>query len=88
MAADKLPAARARDVVRALEKAGFEKWRQKGSPSDDVLEVRRSRTDGTYAFRQDCTEGNLAHDHSKRRVIGRRFREITVALRLREFLHL
>ena len=31
MAADRLPAARARDVVRALEKAGFEKWRQKGS---------------------------------------------------------
>ena len=26
-----LPALRARDVVRALERAGFVKWRQKGS---------------------------------------------------------
>jgi predicted RNA binding protein YcfA (HicA-like mRNA interferase family) len=31
MAGDRLPAARPRDVVRALERAGFEKWRQKGS---------------------------------------------------------
>jgi predicted RNA binding protein YcfA (HicA-like mRNA interferase family) len=26
-----LPALRAREVVKALEKAGFEKWRQRGS---------------------------------------------------------
>ena len=31
MAGSKLPAARAKEVVRALEKAGFTQWRQKGS---------------------------------------------------------
>ena len=28
---EKLPALRAREVIRALERAGFVKWRQKGS---------------------------------------------------------
>jgi len=28
---EKLPALRAREVIRALQKAGFVKWRQKGS---------------------------------------------------------
>jgi len=28
---EKLPALRAKEVIRILEKAGFEKWRQKGS---------------------------------------------------------
>jgi predicted RNA binding protein YcfA (HicA-like mRNA interferase family) len=31
MAGSKLPAVRAKEVVRALEKAGFTQWRQKGS---------------------------------------------------------
>jgi predicted RNA binding protein YcfA (HicA-like mRNA interferase family) len=31
MAGSKLPAARAKEVVRALEKTGFAQWRQKGS---------------------------------------------------------
>jgi predicted RNA binding protein YcfA (HicA-like mRNA interferase family) len=30
MAGSKLPAARAKEVVRALEKSGFTQWRQKG----------------------------------------------------------
>ena len=31
MAGSRLPAVRAKEVVRALEKAGFTQWRQKGS---------------------------------------------------------
>jgi len=31
MAGSKLPAVRAKEVVRAMEKAGFTQWRQKGS---------------------------------------------------------
>jgi len=31
MAGSKLPAVRAKEVVRTLEKAGFTQWRQKGS---------------------------------------------------------
>jgi predicted RNA binding protein YcfA (HicA-like mRNA interferase family) len=43
MSANRLPPVRAKDAVRALEKAGFEKWRQKGShltmyrPSDGAI---------------------------------------------------
>ena len=65
MAGSQLPAVRAKEVVRALEKAGFNSVAPEGESPCDVPCGRPAGSDGSDALREDCSEGNIAYNHSE-----------------------
>ena len=54
-----LPALRAREVVRALEKAGFSRWRQKGSHLTMFREADRRALTIPIHFSKTVPKGAL-----------------------------
>jgi len=54
-----LPALRAREVVRALEKAGFSRWRQKGSHLTMFREADRRALTIPFHFSKTVPKATL-----------------------------
>ncbi len=59
MSASKLPAVRPKDVVRALERLGFESWRQKGSHLTPYRAMDRRALTIPMHFAKDIPKGTL-----------------------------
>ena len=59
MSANRLPAVRAKDVVRALEKTGFVQWRQKGSHLTMYRESDAASLTVPMHFAQSVPRGTL-----------------------------
>lgn len=59
MSGSKLPAVRAKDVVRVLERLGFETWRQKGSHLTMYRTVDRRVLTVLMHFAKDVPRGTL-----------------------------
>jgi predicted RNA binding protein YcfA (HicA-like mRNA interferase family) len=59
MAGRKLSATDAREVIRALEKAGFARWRQKGSHLTMFRESDRRSLTVPFHFAKNAPKGTL-----------------------------
>jgi predicted RNA binding protein YcfA (HicA-like mRNA interferase family) len=59
MSGSKLPAVRPKDVVRALERLGFETWRQKGSHLTLYRALDRRALTIPMHFAKDIPKGTL-----------------------------
>jgi len=59
MSGSKLPTVAAKDVVRALERAGFQTWRQKGSHLTMFRDADRRALTVPIHFSKDVPKGTL-----------------------------